>query len=321
MIRYAILIVALILTASLAMWASVPAPAPEAGSAEMVAVAGGTFVMGNTLDGGLDNEKPVHQVTLASYWIGKYEVTYPLWVRVRDWARANGYEFENEGQDGYGSQTVNTTPQANSVDEDAVAAAAATRPSFTEQPVVNINWYDMVKWCNAYSEMQGRTPCYYTGSAFRTVYKTGRKDLLIVMVNWAANGYRLPTEAEWEYAAKGGAAGVANPFKYAGSNEPDSVAWYTGTSGNATHPVGTRKPNQLGIHDMSGNVWEWCFDWYGSYTAAAQNAPRGPESGQYRVLRGGSCFDSDFLRSAYRNGYVEPAFLNVFGFRLVRGAP
>ncbi len=169
MIRYAILIAVFVLAASLAMWASVPAPAPapEAGSAEMAAVAGGTFLMGNVrgindieqqYQSWANNELPVHRVTLAAYWIGKYEVTWPLWVRVRDWAKANGYEFENDGQDGYGSQTANTTLQANSVDEDAIADAAANKPAFTEQPVVMINWYDMVKWCNAYSQMQGRMP-------------------------------------------------------------------------------------------------------------------------------------------------------------------
>lgn len=250
------------LVLAMTVHADLDAKAHETGSAAMVFVPGGTFRMGNVraANEGSDSERPVHQVTLSPYWIGKYEVTYPLWVRVRDWAKANGYEFENEGQEGYG-RTANTTPQANSVDEDAVADAAASKPAFSEQPVVMINWYDMVKWCNAYSQMQGLTPCYYTGSAFRTVYKTGRKDLTTRLVNWTANGYRLPTEAEWEYAAKGGAAGTANPFKFAGGDNPDEVAWYDKNSGNATHWVGTKRSNQLGIHDMSGNVWEWCFDW------------------------------------------------------------
>jgi len=291
--------------------------AHETGSAAMVLVPGGTFRMGNVRadNEGSDSERPVHQVTLSPYWIGKYEVTYPLWVRVRDWAKANGYEFENEGREGYGQTQTTATPQANSIDEDAP-------PTFSEQPVVSINWYDMVKWCNAYSQMQGLTPCYYTGSAFRTVHKTGRKDLTPQLVNWNANGYRLPTEAEWEYAAKGGAAGAANPFKYAGGDNPDEVAWYNKNSGDATHLAGTKRPNQLGIHDMSGNVFEWCFDWYAPYSAAAQVDPRGPVAGQYRVLRGGSFnFNPDDLRSSHRYGNVPGNHGYTCygcGFRLVR---
>ena len=302
--------------------------AHETGSATMVLVPGGTFRMGNVRadNEGSDSERPVHQVTLSPYWIGKYEVTYPLWVRVRDWAKANGYEFENEGREGYGQSQTTATPQANSIDEDAPAALASNTPTFSEQPVVMINWYDMVKWCNAYSQMQGLTPCYYTGSAFRTVYKTGRKDLTPQLVNWNANGYRLPTEAEWELAAKGGAAGAANPFTYAGGDNPDEVAWYKKNSGVATHFVGTKRPNQLGIHDMSGNVWEWCFDRYAPYGAAAQVDPRGPATGPSRVLRGGSCYygGSDVLRSSRRNfiGYFPGIHFTigdyVGGFRLVR---
>jgi len=305
--------------------------AHETGSSAMVLVPGGTFRMGNARSINdvepdnrqlTTNELPVHQVTLSSYWIGKYEGTYPLWVRVRDWGRANGYEFENEGREGYGQSQTTATPQANSIDEDAPAAMASTTPTFSEQPVVMINWYDMVKWCNAYSQMQGLTPCYYTGSAFRTVYKTGRKDLTPQLVNWNANGYRLPTEAEWELAAKGGAARAANPFAYAGGDNPDEVAWYDKNSGDATHFVGTKRPNQLGIHDMSGNVWEWCFDWYASHGAMAQVDPRGPATGQVRVLRGGGYFYSpDGLRSSLRDS-VDPG-LRVslaygLGFRLVR---
>ena len=311
-----------VLGLTLSLSADRDAKAHEMGSAAMVLVPGGSFRMGNVREAneGSDSERPVHQVTLSSYWIGKYEVTYPLWVRVRDWAKANGYEFENEGQEGDGNQTANTTPQANSVDEDAVADAAASKPTFSEQPVVNINWYDMAKWCNAYSQMQGLTPCYYTGSAFRTVYKTGRKDLTTRLVNWTANGYRLPTEAEWEFAAKGGAAGAVNPFKYAGGDNPDEVAWYDKSSGYATHLVGTKRPNQLGIYDMSGNVWEWCFDWYAAYSAQAQVDPKGPDVGQYRVLRGGSYGSCPgLLRSSRRVVDDLPGdrgFNN--GFRLVR---
>jgi len=148
---------------------------------------------------------------------------------------------------------------------------------------------------------------------------TGRKDLTPQLVNWNANGYRLPTEAEWEFAAKGGAAGAANPFTYAGGDNPDEVAWYDKNSGKATRLVGLKKPNQLGIHDMSGNVFEWCFDWYAPYSAAAQVDPRGPATGQYRVLRGGCYFIyPGSLRSSRRGYYVPGIHSNGGGFRLVR---
>ncbi|MBR5117268.1 MAG: SUMF1/EgtB/PvdO family nonheme iron enzyme [Muribaculaceae bacterium] len=100
--------------------------------------------------------------------------------------------------------------------------------------------------------------------------------------------FRLPTEAEWEFAARGG--NKSNGYQYAGSNDIDEIAWYTSNSGGATHEVGTKAPNELGIYDMSGNVWEWCSDWYGEYSADAQVDPTGPESGAEKVMRGGSWY-------------------------------
>ena len=101
--------------------------------------------------------------------------------------------------------------------------------------------------------------------------------------------FRLPTEAEWEYAARGG--NKSSGYKYSGSNDIGSVAWYDGNSGSKTHPVGQKQANELGIYDMSGNVWEWCQDWYGSYSSSDQTNPQGPSSASYRVIRGGSWFN------------------------------
>ncbi|MFW6122182.1 MAG: formylglycine-generating enzyme family protein, partial [Petrotogales bacterium] len=134
-------------------------------------------------------------------------------------------------------------------------------------------------------------------------------------------GYRLPTEAEWEYAARGG--NKSNGYKYAGSNDPDEVAWYWDNSGGHTHEVGTKKPNELGIYDMSGNVWEWCQDWYDSdyYEESPKTNPYNHEMGSYRVSRGGSWyFYASFVRVAdrYRS---NPDVTNVsFGFRVCRTA-
>ncbi len=130
--------------------------------------------------------------------------------------------------------------------------------------------------------------------------------------------YRLPTEAEWEYAARGGSS--SGGYKYSGSNHVNVVAWYgyENNAGKKTHPVGTRQANELGIHDMSGNVWEWCSDWYGSYSSAAVSNPTGAATGALRVLRGGSwLFDALYCRVAFRR-YDPPSHRNtLYGFRVV----
>ena len=118
--------------------------------------------------------------------------------------------------------------------------------------------------------------------------------------------FRLPTEAEWEFACRGG--NNSRGYKYSGSNNLGSVAWYDGNSGDKTHPVATKAPNELGIYDMTGNVWEWCGDWYANYTSNSQSNPSGPQSGSNRVFRGGSWFNYvGFYRSSFRNG-TNPTF-------------
>ncbi|MEI6141604.1 MAG: formylglycine-generating enzyme family protein, partial [Mariniphaga sp.] len=133
--------------------------------------------------------------------------------------------------------------------------------------------------------------------------------------------YRLPTEAEWEYAAGASTSPVTDRNKYAGTNSESSLgnyAWYSANSGSKTHPVGTKQPNQFGLYDMSGNVWEWCSDWYGSYSSSPQNNPKGASSGSFRVLRGGSWSDvAQRCRVAYRLSYAPDNRYAYLGFRPV----
>lgn len=127
--------------------------------------------------------------------------------------------------------------------------------------------------------------------------------------------FRLPTEAEWEFACRGGNNSCG--YKYSGSNYIDNVAWYDGNSGNKTRPVATKMPNELGIYDMTGNVWEWCSDWKGDYSSGAQTNPKGPYDGSGRVIRGGSwCFSAGYCRSSYRYNFSPDLRFNGLGLRL-----
>jgi formylglycine-generating enzyme len=185
-------------------------------------------------------------------------------------------------------------------------------PSFRKgdsNPVENISWFDAVAYCNKLSELSGLAKCYT---------EDGDK----VTCDFSANGYRLPTEAEWEYAATGGITeGSVTDYTYSGSNKVNEVAWHRSNSGMASHPAGGKKPNEIGIYDMSGNVWEWVWDNYGEnyYSASPENNPRGPEQGHERVIRGGSWGgDSKDCRNAYRKG-ENPHFAHRFyGLRVVR---
>ena len=175
-----------------------------------------------------------------------------------------------------------------------------------ERPVIGVNWHDAVAYANWLSEQDGLTPAYRISGT---------------NVTWdrGANGWRLPTEAEWEFAARGGTQ--SRGYTYAGSNDVNAVAWYTENSNSRTQPVAGKQANELGLYDMSGNVWEWVWDWFGDYPSRAQTDPTGPSSGSLRVVRGGRWLNPESLaRSANRYAGAPDDRYNHSGFRLVRPA-
>ena len=278
----------------------------------MALIPAGSFVMGDTLDGD-SYALPLHTNYVSAFYMDTNLVSYALWQQVYNWAITNGYSFDHAG-----------------------SGKASTHP------VQSMTWYDAVKWCNARSEQEGRVPAYYTGAGLSVPYRAGQTNVQTNWVNWAS-GYRLPTEAEWEKAARGGASGQRFPwgntiswsqanynvYRTGATNyyayDVNATSGYNpaGTSGGMpyTTPVGSFAANGYGLYDMAGNVWQWCWDWSGSYSSGPQTDPRGLGLGSDRVLRGGGwgyyagfCraadrYDGDPARSAYYGGFrsVLPA--------------
>ncbi|MDR1126554.1 MAG: formylglycine-generating enzyme family protein [Treponema sp.] len=272
--------------------------------ANMVRIAGGTFTMGSPSSevGRRDNETQ-HSVTISkSFYIGKYEVTQGEWVEVMG---SNPSSFKGDNL-----------------------------------PVERVSWYDAIEYCNKRSEKERRTPAYTIDKTRRDENNTSGNDDEKWVVTWNrnANGYRLPTEAEWELACR---AGTSTPF-YTGDNITTNHANYDGrypANNNAkgvyrgkTWAVGSGAPNPWGLYDMSGNLYEWCWDWYGSYGDGTQTDPAGAVRGSRRVLRDGSWYDVSNLvlpdgswydgaqdvRSAVRGGLIPSSKGSIIGFRLVR---
>ena len=218
--------------------------------------------------GQLPADSRVPEKTVGRFWMGKYEVTWGEFQTVRSYGALHGYDIG------------------------AVGAGSGNN-----YPVTRVSWYQALKWCNARSEMEGLTPVYTVGGA---VYRSGNS---VPTVN-GGNGYRLPIEAEWEYAASGGA--LTHGYEYSGSADVNAVAWYLENSGGGAHVAGTKLGNELGLYDMSGNVWEWCFDVY---------------TGTNRVFRGGSWGNYAInARVSTRYGYGPSYSDNGIGFRVVRSS-
>lgn len=220
--------------------------------ANMVYVEGGTFMMGATSEQGSDvyrDEKPVHQVTLSSFHICKYEVTQELWQ--------------------------------------AVMGSNPSRFNGSKRPVEKVSWEDCQQFITKLNQLTGKN-------------------------------YRLPTEAEWEYAARGG--NLSKGYKYAGSNSIGDVAWYLRNSDMQTHDVGMKRANELELYDMAGNVDEWVQDWYDVYSSSSQTNPKGSSSGSYRVNRGGNWNSTDRLCRVSKRGSNSPGsrWVYLLGLRLAQ---
>ncbi len=192
-------------------------------------------------------------------------------------------------------------------------------------PVYGISWFSVIKYCNLKSIHDGKTPCYIydtfgTNPAdWPEGWNTVSENHLKITCDWQADGYRLPSEMEWLYAALGG--NRTHNYTYSGTNNLSEAGWYQGNSGNYTHVIGGKKNNELGFKDLTGNVLEWCWDIYGDYSTTDENNPHGIETGSLRVYRGGCWFSEDTnCRNDFRSRNYATTVNNGIGFRLVRKA-
>ena len=247
-----------------------------------VRINGGTFTMGSPAnEPERDDGEVQHQVTVSSFYLGKYEVTQKEWYDI-----------------------MGTTVRQQ---RDKADKSASIYGEGDNYPMYYVSWFEAVEYCNKRSQKEGLTPAY-------TINGTN------VTWNRSASGYRLPTEAEWEYACRAGTTTAYNT----GASISNNTGWYSDNRITTAHPVGQKPANTWGLHDMHGNVYEWCWDWYGDYASGAQNDPTGASSGSGRVARGGGWFTLaryGYIRSAARSGHTPTYRDAVFGFRVLRPAP
>ncbi len=256
---------------------------------QMILVPSGMMIMGDTHGEGYNEDQyPTHPVYMPSFYMGKYEVMQSQYRAIMGVLLDTAY---GEG-DNY--------------------------------PVYGINWYAAIKFCNLLSLRDGYTPVYSISgttdtSAWGAVPLVSNPTWDAVICDWTANGYRLPSEAEWEFAARGA---TTNPdYTYSGSFVFSEVGWCMNMPGNYAHEVGQKVPNGLGIYDMSGNAYEWCWDWYWHYSSATQTNPHGPNTGSYRIMRSGA-WDSPFFKCSvfYRSNSSPHLLPQGVGLRVCRNA-
>jgi len=269
----------------------------------MILVEGGTFMMGrdaskdkiNSME--FKDELPRHEVNLNSFYMGKYEVTVKEY---KAFFKAKGKKMPLQPDSAWFAEHPDTKiyyPLSKT-------QWWGWKDAF---PMQNISWYDALEYCNWLSTKEGLQKCYNIKGESTTC-------------DFSKNGYRLPTEAEWEYAARGGQK--SKGYIYAGGDNPNPVAWYDESSAlKGPAKVGTKSPNELGIYDLSGNVWEWCWDCYsGNYYAnSPKDNPKGPAHTIYRVVRGGSWhYRAELARTPDRDGPI-PGFTSFnHGFRVIK---
>lgn len=281
----------------------------------MALIPSGPFRAGAGNPGGHFVNALPRNVDVVSYNIDIREVTGALWSEVREWATNHGYVDLVEGQAGY---------------------SATNGPAGPNHPVVDVSWYDCVKWCNARSEKEGFMPLYYTDRTQVRIYRTGVCDVAFENVDWSASGYRLPTEAEWEKACRGGSArNYAYPWgntiegymaNFKGSGDPyddgtTPVEYFSGKQIIKGKVVSRDMVNDYGMYDMIGNVGEWCWDWYSETTPDEKENPRGAAKGTNRSVRGGAWnIKMAYELCCFYRSCQPPAMRSkTIGFRCAKG--